>query len=75
MCYELRKFNEHENNYVTHDLDLATIIHALKMWRNYLLGSKFILVSDQSGSKYLFDQHNINSIQARWLPMLNGFDF
>ena len=31
VCYESRKLNEHEHNYVTHDLELAIIIHALKM--------------------------------------------
>jgi len=36
VCYESRKLKEHERNYVTHDLELATIIHALKMWRNYV---------------------------------------
>ena len=32
ICYESRKLKEHERNYVTHDLELAAIIHALKMW-------------------------------------------
>jgi hypothetical protein len=38
VCYESRKLKEHERNYATHDLELATIIHALKMWRHYLMG-------------------------------------
>jgi hypothetical protein len=38
ICYESRKLNEHEINYVTHDLELDTIVHALKMWRHCLLG-------------------------------------
>jgi hypothetical protein len=37
ICYESRKLNEHEINYVTHDLELDTIVHSLKMWRHYLL--------------------------------------
>lgn len=45
-CYESRKLNEHEKNYVTHDLVLASIIHALKMSRYYLLGRRFVLMSD-----------------------------
>jgi len=48
-CYESRKLNEHEVNYVTHDLELATIVHALKMWRHYLLGRKFVLMTDHCG--------------------------
>jgi hypothetical protein len=34
VCYESRKLKEHENNYATHDLELATIVHALNMWRH-----------------------------------------
>jgi len=55
VCYESRKLNEHEKNYLTHDLELPTIIHALKMWRHYLLGRRFVLMSDHSGLRYLFD--------------------
>jgi hypothetical protein len=32
ICYETRKLKEHEKNYVTHDLELAAVIHTLKMW-------------------------------------------
>ena len=34
ICYESQKLKEHEQNYPTHDLELAAIIHALKMWRH-----------------------------------------
>jgi hypothetical protein len=43
VCYESRKLKEHERNYATHDLELATIVHTLKMWRHYLMGRKFEL--------------------------------
>jgi hypothetical protein len=36
VCYDSQKLNEHEVNYVTHDLELATIVHTLKMLRHYL---------------------------------------
>ena len=42
-------------NYPTHDLELAKIIHELKMWRHYLLGKSFTLMSDHNGLRYLFD--------------------
>jgi hypothetical protein len=34
--YESQKLKEHDINYATHDLDLALIVHALKMWMHYL---------------------------------------
>ena len=58
-----------------HDLVLTTIIHALKMWRHYLLGMRFTLMSDHIGLRYLFDQPNLNARQARLLATLSEFDF
>lgn len=75
LWYESRKLNEHKQNYLTHDLELAAIIHALKMWRHYLIGRQFILMSDHNGLRYLFDQLNMNSRKARWFPMISEFDF
>jgi hypothetical protein len=49
ICYESRKLNEHEANYVTHDLELTAIVHVLKISRHYLLGRKFVLMTDHCG--------------------------
>jgi hypothetical protein len=75
IFYESRKLNEHEVNYVTHDLELAAIVHALKMWRHYLLGRRFVLMTDQCGSRHLFDQSKLNARKARWMALLSEFDF
>lgn len=64
VCYESRKLNEKKKNYLTHDFELEVIIHALKMWRHYLLSRQFIMMSDHSGLNYLGNQPNMNSIQA-----------
>jgi hypothetical protein len=75
IFYEYRKLNEHEINYVTHDLELVSIVHALKMWRNYLLGRRFFLMTDHSGLRYLFDQTKFNARQARCMALLSEFYF
>jgi hypothetical protein len=75
ICYESRKLNEHEINYVTHDLELDAIVHALKMWRHYLLGRIFVLTTDHCGLRHLFDQQKLNDRQDRWMDLLSEFDF
>lgn len=50
------------------------LVHALKMWRHYLLGRKFILMLDLGGIRYLFDYAKLNSIQERWLAFISEFD-
>ena len=39
VAYLSRQLRPHEENYATHDLELAAVVHALKTWRHYLLGS------------------------------------
>jgi hypothetical protein len=75
LCYESRKLKERERNYATHDLELATIVHALKMWRHYLMGKKFKLKIDHYGLKHLFGQPTLNARQTRWLEFLSEYDF
>jgi hypothetical protein len=75
ICYESKKLNKHETNYVTHDLELATIVHALKVWRHYLIGIKFVLMTDHSTMMYLFDQPKLNASQARCMDLTSKFDF
>jgi hypothetical protein len=40
IAYASRQLRKHEQNYPTHDLELAAVVHALKIWRHYLLGHR-----------------------------------
>ncbi|KAL6340737.1 hypothetical protein AAG906_022237 [Vitis piasezkii] len=40
VAYASRQLKNHEQNYPTHDLELATIVFALKLWRHYLYESR-----------------------------------
>ena len=75
ISYESRKLKEHEKNYATHVLELAAIIHALKMWRHYLMGKKFELRTNHDGLKYLFKHPNLNARQRRWVDLLCEYEF
>jgi hypothetical protein len=54
VAYESRKLKSHEENYAPHDLEFTAIVHALKMWRHYLLGNKFLLKTDNVSLKHFF---------------------
>ena len=75
ITYESRKIKTHEKNYATYDLEPVTIIHCLKMWHHHLIGTIFLLMSDNISLKYLFDQQNLNARKARWLAFLSEYDF
>jgi hypothetical protein len=75
ICYESKKLKENEINYATHDLELATIVHALRMWRHCFMGRQFELRTYHSGLKYLFEQPTLNPRQTRWLEFFNEYNF
>ena len=75
VFYESRKLKDDENNYATHDLELTTIVHALNLWRHYLMDKRFELRKDHCGLKYLFDQPTLNARKDRWMDFLCEFDF
>jgi hypothetical protein len=73
--YESIKLKKHQRNYATHDLDLASIVHALNMWRHYLMRKIFELRTNHNGLKYLFEQPTLNSSKTRWLKFLSEYKF
>jgi hypothetical protein len=60
VCYASRQLRKHEENYPTHDLELAAVVHALKIWRHYLIGHRCEIYSDHKSLKYIFTQNDLN---------------
>ena len=54
VFYASRQLKDHEKNYPTHDLELATVAYALKIWRYYLYGSWCKICTDHKSLKYTF---------------------
>jgi hypothetical protein len=64
----------HEQNYPTHDLELAAIVHALKIWRHYLIGNKCHIFTNHKSLRYIFTQPDLNLRQRRWLELIKDYD-
>jgi len=60
VAYASRQLKVHERNYPTHDLELAAVIFALKIWRHFLYGVSFNVFNDHKSLKYLFHQKELN---------------
>jgi hypothetical protein len=50
-------------------------MHALKIWRNYLMRRRFELRTYHCGLKHLFQQTTLNARKTRWLEFLSEYDF
>ena len=59
FAYASRQLKLHEKNYQTHDLELATTVFSLKIWRHYLFGEKCHVFSDHKSLKYLMTQKDL----------------
>jgi ribonuclease HI len=74
ISYASRQLRKHELNYPTHDLEVAAVVHALKIWRHYIMGTKCQIYTDHKSLKYIFTQKDLNMIQHRWLELIKDYD-
>jgi hypothetical protein len=75
IVYASRQLRKLGKNYPTHDLELATVVHALKIWRHYMIGNKCKIFTDHKSLKYIFTQKELNLRQRRWLEVIKDYDF
>ena len=74
VAYASRQLKLHELNYPTHDLELAAVVFALKIWRHYLYGEKCRIYTDHKSLKYLLMRKELNLGQRRWLELFKDYD-
>jgi hypothetical protein len=74
IAYGSRQLRQDEEHYPTHDLELAVVVHALKIWRHYLLGNICHIYTDHKSLKYIFTQSELNMRQRRWLELIKDYE-
>ena len=74
IAYASRQLRPYELSYPVHDLKLAAVVFALKIWRHYLYGETFQIFTDHKSLRYLLSQKELNMRQRRWLELLKDYD-
>ncbi|GKD43861.1 putative reverse transcriptase domain-containing protein, partial [Tanacetum coccineum] len=76
IAYASRHLKVHEKNYTTHDLELGSVVFALKLWRlrHYLYGTRCTVFTDHKSLQHILDQKELNMRQRRWLELLSDYD-
>jgi hypothetical protein len=55
-------------------LELAAVVHALKIWRHYIIGKRCEVYSDNKSLKYIFTWPDLNLRRRRWLELIKDYD-
>jgi hypothetical protein len=74
VSYASHQLRKHEENYPTHDFELAAVVHALKIWRHFLISHRCEIYRDHKSLKYIFTQNDLNLRQRRWLELIKDYD-
>ncbi|GJR55357.1 putative reverse transcriptase domain-containing protein [Tanacetum coccineum] len=74
IAYASRQLKVHEKNYTTHDLELGSVVFALKICRHYLYGTKCTVFTDHKSLQHILDQKELTIRQCRWLELLSEYD-
>ncbi|GJT49607.1 putative reverse transcriptase domain-containing protein [Tanacetum coccineum] len=74
IAYASRQLKIHEKKYTTHDLELGSVVFALRIWRHYLYETKCTVFTDHKSLQHILDQKELNMRQSHWLELLSDYD-
>ncbi|KAL0307107.1 UNVERIFIED_CONTAM: Transposon Tf2-11 polyprotein [Sesamum radiatum] len=75
VAFESRKLKDVERRYSVHEKELLAVVHCLRLWRHYLLGSPFVVKTDNIAVSHFMSQPKLTSRQTRWQELLSEFHF
>nr|GEU55430.1 putative reverse transcriptase domain-containing protein [Tanacetum cinerariifolium] len=75
IAYASRQLKVHEENYTTYDLELGAVVFALRLWRHYLYGTKYVVFTDHKSLQYILNLRELNLRQWRWIELLSDYDY
>ncbi|GKA61229.1 transposon Tf2-12 polyprotein, partial [Tanacetum coccineum] len=75
IAFESRKLNETKRKYTVQEKEMTAFVHCLRIWIPYLLGSRFVIKTDNIATSYFQTQKKLSPKQARWQDFLAKFDY
>lgn len=74
ITYVLRYLKPHKRNYLTHDLELAMVFFALKIWRYCSYSAKCEVFTLQRSMQHIITQRDLNLWQQGRMELLKDYD-
>jgi hypothetical protein len=75
IAFESRKLRGLELLYTIYDKEMLAIMHALAKFRQYLVGAKFVVITDHNSLKYFLEKKDLNERQQKWVSKIQAYDF
>jgi hypothetical protein len=75
LAFFNRPFAARHSKLVAYERELNGLVQAVRHWRPYLWGRRFLVRTDHYSLKFLLDQQLSTVPQHQWLSKLFGFDF
>ncbi|XP_014660510.1 uncharacterized protein LOC105914201 [Setaria italica] len=75
LAYFSRPVTPRHRSLAAYERELIGLVHAVRHWRPYLWGRRFVVKTDHYSLKYLLDQRLSTIPQHHWVGKLLGFDF
>ena len=75
ICYASRSCNPAEQNYSSFDGECLAVVWATNLFRPYLFGNSFTLVTHHEPLKWIMTTQKLTGKLARWSLLLQKYDF
>jgi hypothetical protein len=73
IVFENKKLSQPERLYSTYDKEMLEITHALTKFRQYLVGSEFVVRTDHNKLKYFLEKKDLSERQQKWVKKVQDF--
>jgi hypothetical protein len=75
IIFESQNLIQPKRLYSIYDKEMLAIMHALTKFKQYLVGSKFVVKTDHNSLKYLLEQKDLSECQHKWVTNVHAFKF
>lgn len=75
IAFEIKKLRGAERLYSIYGKEMLAIMHALAKFRQYLVGSKFVVKTNHNSFKHFMHQRDLNERQQKWVSKIQAYDF
>jgi hypothetical protein len=75
LAFTSKQLSEKNLGKPIYEKEMLAILHAVELWRPYLLGQRFQIKTDHQSLKYFLEQRISSQDKQKWVTKLFGYDY